>query len=179
MHSMNGFDIAVYVVAVMGIITGFRSGLLRSVATIVAYITAMPLAVAATPYVARLVTTGPVVSVAAVPGVPDSGLFFAVFLGFGIALSAVLRAVVGEMVGGEINILDRLGGAILGGLRVVLVAVTLVLIFDRVIPGDRQPAFLAGSQLRPLLLAAGKAGLKSLPSDVTAFIDQLKNARHI
>jgi len=163
----------------VAIIAGFRAGLLRSLATILGYLVAMPVAVAAMPYVARLLSKGPPVSAAAVPGVQDSALFFAVFLGIGIVLSALLRAAVSEMVGEEINVLDRLGGAMLGGLRVGLVAVTLVLIFDRIIPGDRQPTFLAGSQLRPLLLAAGRAGLKSLPSDVTAFIDQLKNARRI
>jgi len=39
-----------------------------------------------------------------------------------------------------------------------LVAVTMVLIFDRIIPANRQPAFLAGSQLRPILLIAGQRG---------------------
>jgi membrane protein required for colicin V production len=63
--------------------------------------------------------------------------------------------------------------------RIGLLAVTMVLIFDRIIPPDRQPAFLAGSRLRPILLMAGQRGLKSLPPDVTAYIDQLKKARRI
>jgi membrane protein required for colicin V production len=54
-----------------------------------------------------------------------------------------------------------------------------VLIFDRIIPPDHQPAFLSGSQLRPILLKAGQSGLRSLPPDVTAFIDQLKKAQRI
>jgi hypothetical protein len=41
-----------------------------------------------------------------------------------------------------------------------MVAVTLVLVFDQLIPFDRQPAFLNGSQLRPLLSAAGQRGFR-------------------
>jgi hypothetical protein len=50
----------------------------------------------------------------------------------------------------------------------------MVLVFDRLIPPDREPAFLRGSQLRPILSKAGQMGLKSLPPETTAFIDQLK-----
>jgi membrane protein required for colicin V production len=55
-----------------------------------------------------------------------------------------------------------------------------VLEFDTgsIIPPDRQPAFLSGSQLKPILLLAGQQGLKSLPPDVTAFIDQLRGPAH-
>jgi membrane protein required for colicin V production len=74
---------------------------------------------------------------------------------------------------------DRLAGSVLGALRIGLVAITMVLIFDRIIPADRQPPFLKGSQLRPILLTAGQIGLKSLPPDVTALIDQLKKERRI
>jgi membrane protein required for colicin V production len=68
---------------------------------------------------------------------------------------------------------------VLGAVRIALVAVTTVLVFDRIIPADREPAFLKGSQLRPILLMAGQRGLKSLPPDITAFIDQLKKDQRI
>jgi membrane protein required for colicin V production len=55
----------------------------------------------------------------------------------------------------------------------------MVLIFDRLVPSDRQPAFLTGSHLRPLLSIAGQRGFKTLPPDVTAYIDRLKNDRHL
>jgi membrane protein required for colicin V production len=54
-----------------------------------------------------------------------------------------------------------------------------VLIFDQLVPADRQPAFLTGSHLRPLLSVAGQKGFKSLPPDVTAYIDRLKKDRRI
>jgi membrane protein required for colicin V production len=54
-----------------------------------------------------------------------------------------------------------------------------VLIFDRLLPANQQPAFMADSTLRPMLSAAGQMGLKSLPPDLVAAIDRLKKDRHI
>ena len=53
----------------------------------------------------------------------------------------------------------------------------MVVIFDRIIPAGREPAFLKGSQLRPILSEAGQQGLKSLPPDVEDYIDHLKRQR--
>ena len=70
--------------------------------------------------------------------------------------------------------------AVLGGaIRVGLVATTFVLIFDQLLPANHQPAFLNGSQLRPLFSAAGQMGFRSLPPDVAATIDRLKKEQHI
>jgi membrane protein required for colicin V production len=171
---MNSFDAVVYFVGIVAIVSGFNAGLLRSVATIIGYLAAMPLALAATPLVAPAFAdkfNG--------PGVQNSLVFFGVFLVAGIALGAALRAAISEVTGARISVLDRLAGSMLGAVRVAVVAVTMVLIFDRIIPADRQPAFLTGSQLRPILLVAGQKGLKSLPPDVTALIDQLKKQQRI
>jgi len=78
---------------------------------------------------------------------------------------------VDEAIGSEAGLGDRLGGAALGAVRVGLVATTFVLIFDQLVPVSRQPAFLNGSQLRPLFSVAGKKGFRSLPPDVTATFD--------
>ena len=67
----------------------------------------------------------------------------------------------------------------LGAVRVGLIAITVVLIFDQLVPANRQPAFMTGSQLRPLLSAAAQMGVKSLPPDLVAAIDRLKKDRHI
>ena len=74
---------------------------------------------------------------------------------------------------------DRLGGAALGAIRVGLVATTLVLVFDQIVPANRQPPFLAGSHLRPLFSTVGQMGFKSLPPEAAAAIDRLKRDRHI
>src|SRR5450432_1286665 len=158
--TMNSFDAVVYFVALVAVISGFNAGLLRSIATIMACLAAMPIAMTATPYRSGLRAAKP-----APPAAQNPILFFVVFLVVGIALGALLRAAISEAVGARVSLPDRLAGSMLGAVRIVLVAVTMVLIFDRIIPADRQPAFLTGSQLRPILLVAGREGLKSLPPD--------------
>ena len=81
--------------------------------------------------------------------------------------------------GERIGIADRFAGSLLGAVRIVLVAMLLVLVFDRLIPPGREPSFLRGSQLRPYLSIAGQAGLRSLPPETTAFIDRLKRERRL
>ena len=67
----------------------------------------------------------------------------------------------------------------LGALRVALLAVLLVIIFDRIIPPGREPNFLKGSQWRPVLSTAGQQGLNTLPPEVEQYIDRLKRQRGI
>ena len=171
---MNSFDAVVYLVALVAIISGFNAGLLRSIATIMGYLAAMPVAMAAMPYASRMLADK-----LDAGGAQNSLTFFAIFLLVGMALGALLRTAISETVGPRISLPDRLAGSMLGAMRIALVAVTMVLIFDRIIPADRQPAFLIGSKLRPILLIAGQKGIKSLPPDVTTYIDQLKRERHI
>ena len=170
---MNSFDAVVYLGLVVAVVTGFNAGLLRSAVTILAYLIAMPIAV----WITSLISPQ-------IDGKPDSlwaqhSLLFLVFLIAGIALGKLMRMALDETIGSEAGIGDRLAGAALGAVRVGLVAITLVLIFDQLVPADRQPAFLTGSHLRPLLSIAGQKGFKSLPPDVTATIDRLKKDRRI
>ena len=44
---MNSFDAVVYLALLIAVVTGFSAGLLRSAVTILAYLVAMPIAVAA------------------------------------------------------------------------------------------------------------------------------------
>src|SRR5215216_499345 len=171
---MNGFDAAVCILLLVAVVTGFRAGLLRSTATILGYVSAMPIAVAATP----LISAVPV-DKSHPPWAQNSLVFFAVFLVTAIVLGALLRIAVSETVGPSVSLVDRLAGSVFSAVRIGLVAVTVVLIFDRLIPMDRQPAFLNGSQLRPILSMAGQKGLKSLPPDITEFVDQLKGDRRV
>ena len=79
-----------------------------------------------------------------------------------------------EFVGPDIGLFDRVAGAALGAVRVGLIAVLIVAVFDRIIPADLEPPFLAGSRLRPYLSAVARKGLQSLPPEVDAYIDRLK-----
>ena len=171
---MNSFDAVVFLALIVATVTGFNAGLLRSAATILAYLIAMPIAVMMMP----LVSTG-------TDGKFGSSLLqnspplFGIFLITGIVLGKLMRMAIDKTVGPQAGIADRLAGAALGAVRIGLVAVTLVLTFDQLTPSGRQPAFLAGSQLRPLLSEAGQRGFKSLPTDVVAYIDRLKKDRRI
>ena len=171
---MNSFDAIVYIGLVVAVVTGFNAGLLRSGVTILAYLFAMPIAVWAMSLVSP--------DSAGQPGslwAQNPLLFFATFLVIGIVLGKLMRMALDELIGPETGLGDRLAGAALGAVRVGLVAVTLVLIFDQLVPADRQPEYLAGSTLRPLLSAAGQKGFRSLPPEVTATIDRLKRDRRI
>lgn len=166
---MNIFDIVVVVAALVAIIAGFRAGLLRSLATIVAYIVAAPVAVVLTPKLS------PLISPHTAPTTAQSALvFFGVLLAVGVVIGALLRGALNVAVGEDINIADRAGGAALGALRVALLGVLMVLVFERIIPARQEPAWFAQSQLRPYLAAAGQMGARSLPPDLIRHIDRLK-----
>jgi membrane protein required for colicin V production len=169
---MNLFDAAVYLCLAVAVVMGFRTGLLRSVATIAGYLAAAPVAVMAAPHVAPLVNAQLKSS-----SMQTWLILFGVFVVIGLALSALLRLSVSTIAGEHISAPDRAAGALLGAIRIVLLAVLMVLVFDRLIPAGREPEFLKGSQLRPILSAAGQQGLRSLPPDVTETIDRLKRER--
>jgi membrane protein required for colicin V production len=168
----NPFDIAIYVFLFFAVAMGFHAGLLRSLATIFGYLAAAPVAVAAAPHLTPLL-----ISQFRMPPAQSWVAFAGIFLVIGMVLSALLRLAVSEIVGPNVSIPDRLAGALLGAVRIGLLAVLMVVIFDRIIPAGREPAFLKGSQWRPVLSQAGQAGLKSLPPDVADFIDRLKRER--
>jgi membrane protein required for colicin V production len=171
---MNSFDAVVYVGLAIAVVTGFNAGFLRSAVTILAYLVAMPIAA----WIMSLVSPQ-FDNKLGTPLTQNSLLFFATFLVAGMVLGKLMRMALDDTIGHEAGIGDRLAGAALGAVRVGLVAITLVLIFDQLVPVDRQPGYLTGSQLRPLLSAAGQKGFRSLPPDVAATIDRLKKDRGI
>jgi membrane protein required for colicin V production len=169
---MNSFDAIVTGIALVGIVIGFMSGLLRSLAAILAYLIAAPIAVALTPHLTAL-AFGPI----DVPPGETWIVLFVVFVGLGLLVSTLLRGLVGELAGDDISLFDRVAGGALGAVRILLVAVLIVIVFDRLIPADRQPGFLAGSKLRPYLSDAGRKGLETLPPDIADYLDRIKRDR--
>jgi membrane protein required for colicin V production len=171
---MNPFDAFVTAAALLAIVMGFTSGLLRSVATILGYLLAAPLAVAITPRIVPFALGSGTLP-------PDESWLpvVVVFVACGIAFGVLFRNVLNELVDDEISLFDRVAGAILGAVRIFLVAVLVVVVFDRIIPADHEPPFLAGSKLRPYLSAAGQKGLETLPPEVDDYIDRLKRERGI
>lgn len=171
---MNIFDGVICLGLVVALVMGYRAGLLRSAMTIIGYLMAMPIAVWATSLLAPSGANN-----FGQPLAQGSLFFFAIFLVSGIVLGSLLRMAVNDMIGSDIGLGDRLAGAALGAGRILLVAVAFVLIFDRMLPAARQPFYLTSSQLRPILSQAGQMGFKSLPPEVTAYIDQLKRDNKI
>ena len=171
---MNSFDAVIYLGLAVAVVTGFNAGLLRSAVTVLAYLFAMPIAVWAMSLLSPAIDGKPGSLFA-----QNSLLFFGIFLITGMGLGKLMRMALDETIGPETGFGDRLGGAVLGAVRVGLLATTLVLIFDQLVPPDRQPAYLVGSTLRPMLSVAGQRGFRSLPPEVTAYIDRIKRDRQI
>jgi membrane protein required for colicin V production len=171
---MNIFDAVVVGATLVTVILGYRAGLLRSLAVIFGYVLAAPVAIMATPKLTPLV-----MKQTAMSGGSNAIVFAVVFLGVGIATGALLRSAVGLAVGEDVSLPDRAAGATLGAVRTLLLAVLLVLVFDRSIPPKQRPAWLAQSKLRPVLTAAGEQGVRTLPPEVIAQIDRMKKQRGI
>jgi membrane protein required for colicin V production len=171
---MNAFDIVVCVVLISATVSGFKAGLLRSAATILAYLIALPTAV----FLISLASAN-AGSTFGSPMAQSSPLLFGTFLITGIMLAKFMRMALEDVIGPDAGIADRFAGAALAIVRASLVAITFVLSFDQLSSSGRQPSYLAGSQLRPLLSAAGQKGFNSLPPDIVAYIDRLKQARRI
>jgi membrane protein required for colicin V production len=171
---MNSFDAVIYIGLVIAVVTGFNTGLVRSAVTILAYIVAAPIAMTAMSLFSPPANGKLFATIA-----QNSLVFFGIFLFAGIALGKLARLAIDEVTGTEAGIVDRLCGAVLGAVRVGLIAVTIVLVVDQFLPPQLQPPWLTGSQLRPWLSAAGQKGVKSLPPDVAATLDRLKRNQQI
>ncbi|MET4114568.1 membrane protein required for colicin V production [Bradyrhizobium sp. JR1.5] len=170
---MNSFDLAVYAALAIAIGFGFRTGLLGSAMTILAYLLAAPIAVALMPLIVPQVAGNP-----NAPLLQNWLWFFVIFVVVGMLFGHLGRLALSDTIR-QAGIGDRLGGAALGAIRVGLVATTLVLVFDQIVPANREPPFLAGSHLRPLFSTVGRMGFKSLPPEAASAIDRLKQERHI
>lgn len=169
---INTFDAVVYFFLFVAVVMGFMTGMLRSLATIFGYLAAMGIVVAFAPQIA------PVLSTQFKLAPPQTWIALgAFFIVGGMVLGALFRMFINEMVGPKVSIPDRAAGAVLGAVRVILVGVVVVLAFDRIIPPGREPAFLQGSQWRPVLSEAGRQGLNALPPEVEEYINRLKRQR--
>src|ERR1700682_1348101 len=117
---MNSFDAAVYGLMLVAVVTGYGAGFLRSMATILGYLAAMPIAVAT----ASLISPSLADMVNAPFGTPWAGsslVVFGIFLATGVVLGRLLRFSVSEVVGPSVNMVDRLAGSLFGAVRIVLV----------------------------------------------------------
>src|ERR1700704_1388335 len=103
---MNILDILIIALALVVAIAGYRSGLLRSLATILGYAIAAPIAIVLTP---RLMPY--------LPGQSEF-VFFMVLLALGVLIGAMMRSAASELAGDHISPFDRVAGAMLGIIRI-------------------------------------------------------------
>jgi len=169
---MNTFDAVVVAVTAILALLGFRAGLMRSVADILGFVVAAPVSLA---LAERFSSAAP--ALAGSPWSQSSLVFFGLLFVVGTVLAQLLRYAIGDVLGHDIHLVDRSAGFVLGVFRALLVAVLVVLVFDRIIPAGRDPDFLRTSKLRPVLSMAGQRGLRSLPPEVADIIDRLKRER--
>jgi membrane protein required for colicin V production len=173
---MNQFDAAVLGLAFIALVTGFSSGLLRSLATILAYVIAAPVALAAAPALSAWLNAQRFLP-------PErmqlliSVMPFLVLVIVAMILGALMRGAVSGVTGGHMALADRVLGAVLGVARIGLLAIAFVLILERMVPADREPDWLKQSQVRPYLSAAGAQGLRALPPDAIEFVERFKRDR--
>ena len=130
--SINPFDAVVYALLLIAVVFSFNSGLLRSLATIFGYVAAMALAVAFAPPLTQIL----VEQFRAPPG-QGWVVFVMLFIGGGMLIGVMLRYAVSAAVGPNVSFPDRVAGAMLGAIRILLLAVVIVLVFDRLIPPSR------------------------------------------
>ncbi|MGO4714002.1 CvpA family protein [Bradyrhizobium sp. 2TAF24] len=169
--SLNLFDLMVAAAALVAAFTGFRAGLIRSLAMILGYASAMPLVLLVMGH------AGPAFDTTGLTR--NAFVFFGLFVAAGFLIGSLLQVAVNDLLGPRISVLDRIAGSALGVARVGLVAIALVVVFDRIVPSDRQPAMLRDSRLHPMLSGAGQLGLGALSPEVAAAIDQLKREQKI
>jgi membrane protein required for colicin V production len=105
---MNVFDAVVIGATLVAVIMGYRSGLLRSLATIFGYLLAAPVAIVAAPRLAPLFTTQ-----SPSPHGPGILIYAGVFLVVGVLTAAMLRSAVGLVAGEDVSVPDRAAGAAL------------------------------------------------------------------
>lgn len=99
---MNPFDAFVIAVTILAIVMGYMSGLLRSLATILGYLTAAPIAIAIAPQVTAFVL-GRIALPPSEAWIP----LFVVFIAIGFVLGSLIRKFVNEIVGPEPGLFDR------------------------------------------------------------------------
>jgi membrane protein required for colicin V production len=172
---MNPFDAAVLVIALMALVGGFAAGLLRSLATILAYVVAGPVALTVAPRVTSFLAVRNLLPNDVVPNAA-SYVPLVLLLVIAIVLGALMRGAVGGAAG-QMGAIDRVLGAVLGVARVGLLAVVFVLVLEAVVPPGGAPDWFKQSKLRPYLSAAGAQGLGALPPPARDAIERLKRER--
>jgi membrane protein required for colicin V production len=153
------FDLVVYAFLALAIVLGFNSGLLRSMATIIGYLIAAPIAIGTAPAVSYFLTTRFNISAA------SNGVVLAlILLVAGMIFGALLRRAVNDLVGPDVKHPGPHRRGFLGAARIGLVAVLIVCDHRPHHPANRRASRLFLAQVQSTALSVGppgQAGVKS------------------
>ncbi|MDR3468803.1 MAG: CvpA family protein [Xanthobacteraceae bacterium] len=110
--SINSFDVGMLLALAVSAVAGWRAGLIRSLASILGYLSAAPLAVAVS---SRVSAPGGALGAieASGAGIGDFGTFLAILLAAGLLIGALLRFAADDLFGRGVHPADRAGGALL------------------------------------------------------------------
>ena len=169
--AMNPFDAVVTAAVILGVVLGFMSGCCAAWRQSLAISSPRRLPLRLRPRIVplrRATRHCPGQCVAAAVSISRAG----------VDLGALFRNGVDEFIDAMSALFDRVAGAVLGAVRILLVAVLIVVVFDRIIPADRQPPFCSARSCGPICQRAGQKGLQShcRPTS-TRYIDRLKRER--
>jgi membrane protein required for colicin V production len=163
---MNGLDVAILVVAGLGVLWGLRRGVLRMVTSIVALVAAIYLAATYYPTVRDLALKylGIRPAVAAVIGYVV--VFLAVFIVVGMAGNILVRLVQTVNLGWA----DRLLGGVAGGAIAIAIAGMALMVLTAMLPEDAP--LLKQSRLTPQVLSYTDELLNYIPPEVKTIYDR-------
>ena len=146
--SFTAFDVIVAVVIVVSAIMSLSRGLVRETSSILSFFAGIAVA-----YFLLWMFRTPVRELIPDTWPPLSGDAFLVVVGFIFAyvLAAGLGGQLAKFINStpQIGFIDRLAGAVFGGLRGALAVVLFVLLMHMVIPEETTPSFIAKSKLYP------------------------------
>ena len=163
---MNGLDIAIIAVAVLGALSGVVRGVLRMVTSLVALVASIYLAAVYYPIVSKaaLHNLGVTPTIAAAMG------YAAVFLLIFVVIQAAGSLIARLMYTVNLGWADNLAGAVAGAAVATALMGLILMILTAVLPLDSP--LLAQSQLAPRVLAYTDMLLAYIPPEVKTVYDR-------
>jgi membrane protein required for colicin V production len=163
---MNGLDVAIVAVAVLGVLWGLGRGVLRMVTSIVALVAAIYFAAIYYPNVRDLALKYLAIRPAVAAVIGYAVVFLLVFIVIGMAGNILVRMVRTVNLGWA----DRLLGGVAGGAIAIAIAGMALMLLTAMLPEDAP--LLRESRLTPQVLTYTGALLSYIPPEVKTIYDR-------
>ncbi|MBB36961.1 MAG: colicin V production protein [Hirschia sp.] len=170
--SFTAFDVIVVMVIVVSAIMSLSRGLVRETSSIISFLAGIVAAYAMLllfrdPVRNMVPESWPLLTGDAILVVVSFILVYLLAAGIGQQLSRLIKSTP------EIGLIDRIAGAIFGGLRGALAVVLFVLLMHMVIPEETTPSFIAKSKLYPYANGAATWLTQNFPGFVEKAQDSI------